>query len=125
MTILSAVLAIKILGTMITAALPFLLLPEAKLGKLTGIAGGGKTVFRLYGMAIVALNVGYCFGFPLIAAGVFPTAVVVVGLVSNGGAAAILFGLGAWKRSKLNSFLVLGIAIGLAFCLAFQELAIA
>ena len=62
MTALSLLLVFKILITTVLTVVPFLLLSERRLAPLLGVTGGG-TLFRLYGVAILALLVGYSSGF--------------------------------------------------------------
>jgi hypothetical protein len=99
-------------------AIPFLALPSARLAATTGATSGGNTLFRLYGIAILALLFGYASGFWAIARGEFPWCVVVMGLVSSGGAAAILFATGDWRKAVPISVVVLSIAIALSVAAA-------
>ena len=113
MTALSLLLVFKILITTVLTVVPFLLLSERRLAPLLGVTGGG-TLFRLYGVAILALLVGYSSGFWTIAAGRFPWGVVAMGIVSNGGAALVLFASGAWRRARFLSFFVAVVTVALA-----------
>jgi hypothetical protein len=122
MSFLFILLIIKITVTGAMVALPFLLLPTEKLAKLTG-AENATSLFRLYGIAITALLVGYAFGIVQISRGEFPTGVVAMGIVSNGGPAAYLFLSGAWQRQKFMSFFLGSIAIALAFAALNTEFA--
>ena len=109
MTWLSLLLIAKIGITGVLVAAPFLLLPKSKLEKSTSINTPTPTFFRLYGIAITALLVGYAFGIPTAEAGHFPWGVTWMGTVSNAGAAFIL--LAYLKGSKQN--LILGAFFGL------------
>jgi hypothetical protein len=114
MSFLALVLAAKIVLTGLLTAVPFLFLPASRLATTTGVAGGGETLFRLYGVAIVALLVGYASGFWILASGQFPWGVVIMGLVSNAGGAALLIGTGAWRKALPITVVVSAIAASLA-----------
>ena len=106
MSFLAIVLAIKIVVIGFAIAIPFLTFSSSWLAGLTGVEGGGEIIFRLYGVAILALLIGYASAFPMLARGAFPWFVVVMGIVSNGGATAVLVLIGAWRRLLLlTSFL--------------------
>ncbi len=117
MPFISLLLILKIGVTALLTAMPFLLLPEAKLAKMTGVENGGA-FFRLYGVAILALLVGYSGGFAIIADERFPWGIAAMGIVSNGGAAAVLFLTGGWRRAKTISAFVALIALGLIMACA-------
>jgi len=90
MSWLSLLLITKVAVTGLLVAAPFLLLPKSKLDKYTNITTQTSLFFRLYGVAITALLVGYAFGIPAAEDGRFPWGVVCMGTVSNGGAALLL-----------------------------------
>lgn len=113
MNFIALVLTAKIALTTPLIAIPFLVLPAARLTRATGVTGGGETFFRLYGIAILALLVGYASGFWMIARGEFPWGVVMMGIVSNGGAAAFLLATGAWRRLLPITIVVVTMSIGL------------
>ena len=98
MTWLGAILAVKIVVTALASAIPFLILPPARLATLAGTDIQAKPLVRLYGVAITALLVGYASGFWTIAEGVFPWGVVAMGIVSNGGATLAIVHTGVWLR---------------------------
>lgn len=110
MTWLSLLLITKIGITGILVAVPFLLLPQSMLEKTTSINTPTPTFFRLYGIAITSLLVGYAFGVSSAEAGHFPWGVTWMGTVSNAGAAFML--LAYSKGSKQNR--ILGAFFGLA-----------
>lgn len=125
MTWLSLLLIIKIFATTILVAVPFLFFPKSSLEKLTGMAGSNPVFFRMYGVAIVALLVGYSFGIPSAESGIFPWGVTAMGTVSNSGAAALL--LINVRTSKAN--LLLGslftlIALGLVVTMSMSQWAL-
>lgn len=110
MPFIALLLLVKIAVTAIAIVIPFLFLPQARLARMTGIENGGA-FFRLYGVAILALLIGYAGGFAIVAGGQFPWSIAVMGIVSNGGAAAVLFLTGQWRRAKAIGFFVAAIAL--------------
>lgn len=118
MSLIALLLTAKIAVTAVLTAGPFLFLPSARLAVMTGAGAGGATLFRLYGIAILALLVGYASGFWTIAAGDFPWGVVAMGFVSNAGAALVLFATGAWRRARPIAFFVAAVAALLAVAAA-------
>ncbi len=90
MSWLSLLLIIKVAVTGLLVAAPLLLLPKSRLEQLTNVTAQTPLFFRLYGVAITALLVGYAFGIPTAEDGRFPWGVVCMGTVSNGGAAFLL-----------------------------------
>lgn len=108
MTWLSILLIVKIAVTAALIAAPFLLAPRQVLAKRVGVETSTSAMFRLYGVAMAALLVGYGFGIATAQAGVFPWGVVAVGVVSNGGASiALLVTDAARKSAALTAFLIL------------------
>jgi hypothetical protein len=69
MSFITLVLIAKIIVTGIMTAVPFLFQPAERLAARTGAGVGGATLFRLYGIAILAVLVGYASGFWLIGRG--------------------------------------------------------
>ena len=126
MNALGLVLAIKIIVTIIFVAVPFLLLPQERLRALFRTEGAGSgTLFRLYGVAMLAILANYAYGLGAAAHGQFPWGVVVMGVISNGGAVLVALWLGSWRRARvLNAFFA---AVAIAFVLAaiFQKQALA
>ena len=57
---------------------------------MTDVETASPTLFRLYGVAVLALLFGYATAIPNIQAGIFPWAIVIMGAISNGGAALFL-----------------------------------
>ena len=70
--------------------MPLLFAPLDKLEAVTRVNAKSTLFFRLYGIAITALLVGYGFGIPVAESGRFPWGVASMGLVSNTGAAFLL-----------------------------------
>jgi hypothetical protein len=112
MPFISLLLIAKITVTGLMIALPFLLLPADRLSKMTG-AENATTLFRVYGIAIAALLVGYGSAFPLIANGEFPFGIAAMGIVSNGLPAAYMFATGVWRRQKFLSIFLASVGISL------------
>lgn len=112
-TPLSMILVVKIVVTLAFVGLPFLILPKSRLEVFAGVSAETDTFFRLYGIAIIALLLGYATAFPVLAAGQFPWGVATMGVVSNGGAALILFrsGNGIAKRYFLPIYAAICLAL--------------
>ncbi len=116
MSYLALLLVAKIAVTALLVALPFLVAPLAKLEATTRVSAKSTLFFRLYGVAIAALLVGYGFGIPTADSGQFPWGVVSMGLVSNAGAAFLLL-----RSSKPSSS---GFWLGTFFALVAIALAV-
>lgn len=87
---LARTLIIKIALTVCLWCIPLLLFPATWL-RMIGFPVPEPVLFlRLLGMAYVALVVAYAFGLRDVLRGEYPGAVVWVGIVSNGGAFALL-----------------------------------
>jgi hypothetical protein len=125
MSWLSLLLITKIGATGLLVAAPFLLLPKTMLEKITNTTAQTSALFRLYGVAIAALLVGYAFGIPTAEDGRFPWGVVTMGAVSNGGAALLLlaFSQGNKQNRVLAAFFGL-VALGLIVAMIWPEIAI-
>ncbi len=108
---------LKIAVSLVFLVIPFLFFSTQKLATITGVQSKSANLFRLYGWAIVALLVGYGFGLSEALAGSYPLPMVVMGIVSNGGATVILLMTGAWHRNQWLCFTLGMIAIGLALTL--------
>lgn len=87
---LSKVLVFKIAFTITMASMPLLLFPASLLQWLGFAVPEPRIFLRLLGMAYAALVVGYGFGLRDSLRGVHPSAVIWVGIVSNGGATLML-----------------------------------
>jgi hypothetical protein len=126
MSAITLILVIKIAVTGVLTVAPFLLMPEPKLAAMFRTTGdGARTIFRLYGVAVLALLIGYGSGFWTIAEGRFPFGVAAMGFVSNGGAAAALLITGGWQRAKFFTVFLAGIAIALLLAAIFSRQALA
>lgn len=124
MSYLALILAIKIAVTALGVSVPLLLFPAARVQALFQIGGDAMPLARLYGVAVTALLVGYASGFAPAAAGVFPWGVVVMGIVSNAGATAMLIVTGGWRRAKASPFVFGAIAAALIWAALFPAAAL-
>lgn len=112
MTAISLILSAKIMVTLLLVMAPFLLLPQRRLEAITGVSAASATIFRLYGMAVAALLVGYSLGLWQSMNGVFPWAAALMGIVSNAGAAGILaFAPSASSRVSATIFGTIGLLL--------------
>ena len=123
MTPLSLLLVIKIVGTFFPVAAPLLILPKARIDQLSGFSPSDVSLYRLYGMAVLALLVGYLGGYFQIEAGVFPIGVLAMGFVSNAGAFAVMVITGRAQKTPLSAAFFGLIAAGLAAAYLFQDFA--
>lgn len=124
MAALSILLWVKIIGTFFPVAAPLLLLPKSKIDALSGFEPSDVSLYRLYGMAVLALLVGYAGGYVQVLDGVFPTGVIAMGFVSNAGAFLIMLLTGrAAKTPGAAAFFGL-IAAGLALTFFYQDAAL-
>ena len=123
MTALEWVLVAKLGVTALLWAGPLLLVPRGMLAK-GGVPAQAVPVARLLGWAYVALGAGYWFGLQELRAGGHPTSAIIVGIVSNGGASALLTYFGATgalanlapfvrRVAWLSAVLTLAITLGL------------
>ncbi len=119
MTYLDLILLAKIAGTALFVGLPFLLIPAPRLIGILQIEGAEAALplIRLYGWAVVALLVGYSFGFSWMTGSVFPIGVVTMGLVSNAGASVLLVITGAWRQALPMTIFLAAIALSLVFAI--------
>lgn len=121
---LSILLWIKIVGTLLPVALPLLLLPEERIQQRSGFAASDPALYRLYGMAVLALLVGYAGGYVQVLQGEYPIGVVAMGFASNAGACLILLATGRGKRAPWEPAFFGLVAVGLALSFLFQEAAL-
>ncbi len=119
MTYLDWILIAKIAGTALFVGLPFLLVPGPRLVALLKIEGAEPALplIRLYGWAVIALLVGYSFGFSWVTGDTFPIGVVTMGLVSNGGATVLLVITGAWRQALPMTAFLGALALSLSYAL--------
>lgn len=124
MTFLTLLLMFKIAFTALFAALPMLLLPGASVQARIGVDAAALPYIRLYGWALIALLTGYASGIFAAEAGVMPWGIVVMGLVSNGGAALLMLTPYARLRSAGMAAVFGLIALGLGAALVWPEAAL-
>ncbi len=121
---ISLLIIFKISVSLILVCLPFLAMTKARLEQITETAAVSDTFFRLYGIAILALLVGYATAFPLIQVGQFPWGVAIMGVISNGGASFILLRGGSKTAKRVFVPIFGAIFAGLLVSLALPEFAI-
>ena len=121
---LSLVIGFKIIVTFVSVSRPFLFAPKPSLEELTEITAHSDTFFRLYGVAITALLVGYASAFPTMWSGQFPWGIVLMGTVSNGGAAYVLLRHPTPGKLRSSAFLFGAIFVALLASMMMPQLAI-
>ncbi len=119
MTPLLLLLSVKIAVTVAFVAGPFLLLSKRAIEERLTISASNSGLFRLYGVAMLALVTAYSGGKWQITQGVFPIPIVLMGIVSNIGATIALLCTGFWKSSKLLTafFAMIGLSLILGLIL--------
>ena len=120
---LSVLLWIKILGTFFPVAAPLLVFPKARIDALSGFSPSAVSLYRLYGMAVLALLVGYTGGYFQVVDGVFPIGVLAMGFVSNAGAFLVMLLTGRARKTPLSAAFFGFIAAGLAAAFIFEDAA--
>ncbi|MEM1403917.1 MAG: hypothetical protein AAGG55_11345 [Pseudomonadota bacterium] len=110
---LSILLWIKIVGTFFPVAAPLLVLPKSKIDALSGFEASDLGLYRLYGMAVLALLVGYFGGYLQVLQGAYPMGVIAMGIASNGGAFIIMLLTGRAKKTPFAAAFFALITIGL------------
>lgn len=123
MTPLIALLTIKIVVTLLATALPLLALSKSTLDRLSGFSPSDKTLYRLYGIAVLALLVGYSGGIIQARAGDFPTGVIAMGITSNAGATVALLASRAAPLVRGSALFFGLITAGLIAAVAFPDAA--
>jgi len=113
MTILSLLLVFKITVSIAVLIIPFLFFSKEKLAAITKTTADTSQLYRLYGIAILALLVAYGFGIAPAQAGIFPWGVVAMGIVSNVGAALCMLVFGVNKQNIFGIVLFGTIGLGL------------
>ena len=119
MTPLTILLSAKILNTMVLVIIPFLFLQPQTLDRLSGFGQPNRTMYRLYGMAILALVVAYSGGLLQTLAGVFPSEIVAMGLASNVGATLVMVLTGYARTHRIATAFFGLIGLGFAAAAAF------
>ena len=130
MSFLSLILLFKMAGTLVLLSGPFLLLPSSRLLAMTGAPNGPDgivSLYRLMGVAYLALFVAYGTGFVTAQQGVFPLGIVLMGLVSNVGGALTMVMTGSVKRAgaaRVTFIFISLVAVGLIISTALGERAV-
>ena len=122
MTRLTLLFLVKLFVTLIAVVVPFLLLPAERVAEMTGAAVPSPSLYRLYGVAVLALLVGYASGIPVAQRGELPRGILLMGFVSNAGAGAILFAFGAEGTSLVLAYMFGTIALLIGVSLIFPKL---
>lgn len=113
MSFLILILTFKIIISLAVVVFPALFRPVESLNKGFGTNLPDPYLFRLYGVAILALLIGYGYGIHLAYLGQYPWGIVMIGLVSNGGAVFVMLKLSSWSRQSKGICLFGGIFIAL------------
>lgn len=113
MTYLISVLAFKIIISLAVLVFPALFRPIESLNRTFGTNLTNTYLFRLYGVAILALLVAYGYGIQLALIGYYPWGIVIMGIVSNGGAVLVMLSLSGWTSQSKGICLFGGIFIAL------------
>lgn len=119
MEVLAGVLVAKLIGTVLLVLILMLGSP-ARIETITKFTVADLALARLYGMALIALLVGYAWGLMEVGQGRYPDGVVLVGLVSNGGAVLVMLWTGYARRSPAALVFFGAIAVGLAVAALIQ-----
>ena len=121
MSRLTLLLVVKILFTILAVVIPFLFLPAERVAEMTGASIPAPSLYRLYGVAMVAILTGYAFAIPIAQRGERPLGPLVMGVISNGGAAFVLFSFGAEGTSRILAIVFAILAILLALSILKPE----
>ncbi len=113
MTLLSVLLSAKILVTLVFLVGPFLILPANRLNALMAPSTASSMMYRLYGVALLALVTAYGGGLLAAESGRLPVEVIAMGIVSNLGGALIqaLYRVGGIQRVLMVFFAFVGVSL--------------
>ena len=119
MSFLIWIFSIKIAITALGLCVPLLLLSKQRIDLLFGFGDASVTLYRLYGVAMLALTTAYTGGLLRTISGHFPVEVVAMGLVSNIGAAVTMFMTGYARRKPFGAavFTFIGVAFAASLVL--------
>ncbi|WP_109355486.1 hypothetical protein [Sphingorhabdus sp. EL138] len=112
MSRLTLLLVFKIIFSLGTLVLPFLILPADRVADMLGTEPM-PLLYKLYGVGISAILVGYASAIPAAQRGELPSGILLMGLVSNAGGALTLF---AFQVEGVAAILG-GVFAGIAFAL--------
>ncbi|MEM1140368.1 MAG: hypothetical protein AAGF19_08425 [Pseudomonadota bacterium] len=122
MSALAVLLIAKIGVTLVAVGIPMLVFPKQRIEALSGWSATTGTVYRLYGMAVIALLVGYSGGlYEVLVLDRVPWTVLAMGFVSNAGASAVLVVTGEAAQRKMSTVFFGAIAAGLALALMLPD----
>ena len=80
----------KIIVTALIIPVPYLFFSDARVEAINGAPPLDRPLMRLYAVAIIALLVAYASALSWVRPAGFPSGIVIMGIVSNGGATAFL-----------------------------------
>jgi hypothetical protein len=123
MTWLALLFGFKIAVTALAVVGPLLLLPRRALCARLQVPAEAAGLARLYGVALLALLVGYAGGLHASLHGAFPADVVAMGIVSNAGATLALFATGMARRHAALTAIFALIAVALVAAALFPATA--
>lgn len=123
MSALAVLLVFKIGVTLIAVAGPFLFASQAFIDRIFGVEAGPGPVYRLYGMAMLALVVAYTGGLIQVLDGNLPVGILIMGIVSNLGAAAVLFITGFVRKTPMLTAFFASVGVGLVAALFWPDAA--
>lgn len=124
MSALSILLLIKITVTLVFVALPLLILPKERLGSMFGLSASTPYIFRLYGVAMLALITAYASGVWQISQGQYPVGIILMGIISNGGAALAALIFGQFRKKFWLNLFFSTVTAGLVVALISKEFAL-
>lgn len=121
MSFLILILSIKIAITVLGLCVALLFLSKQRVDALFGFGDASVTLYRLYGVAMLALTTAYTGGLLQAISGHFPVEVVSMGLVSNLGAAVTMFMTGYARRKPYGAAVFAFIGMTFAASLVLPE----
>jgi len=124
MSFFSIILFFKIIVTLTIIVVPFILTPKEKIDKMMGMTSPSPYLYRLYGVAVLAILVAYSGGIYQASIGIVPWAVIAMGLVSNFGATLTLLLTNVAKRNLFHTIFFGAISISLLWVTLFPKKAI-
>ena len=123
MTYLAILLIIKITVTIVLIIIPFLFFKTETLDRKAGFGMPNTAMYRLYGIASLALVVAYSGGFLQALSGVYPGEIVAMGTFSNVGAVLVMLTTGYAQTQKIPTILFAFIAVGFVFSALLPDIA--
>ncbi len=99
--------------------------PIKKLNALSGQWGDSPMTYRLYAVATAALLVGYAVALVDALSGQINTGLLLMGIISNGGAALVLMAWSGHPTLRAPAYVFGSVAIGFVLALVFPGYALA